>query len=1368
MLNKISERKAGKNKKLGDKWAEDLRTRAGKLLAAKVAALKAPPPEDVRKLIHELQARQVELDIQNETLRSSMRELEDARLRYANLYDFAPAAYFTFDRKGRILEANLTGARLLGVERGNLLGGPFFPFLAKGFKQVFDSHLQGVFTNGASQTCELELAPRGGHPFPVAVESIAVADHGGGFSRCRSFLGAVSALQRAGEKIQHLASFPELNPHPVLEVNASGTITYFNPATLKALEKLGVPGKIRYFLPADLEEILKAARQKADLQFYREVQIEDTVFGEQIYFTPPYQVLRLYAVDITDRKRAEEEFKTGEESFRELFDNISNAVAVYEVRGNGEAFIFKDFNRAGEQIENISKEELLGKEVREVFPAVADFGLLEVFQRVWQTGRGEHVPVAFYQDNRISGWKENYVYRLPSGEIVAVYDDVSARKQAETEIERLASFPQLNPNPVLEVDVSGVVTYHNAAALKALQKYGVQDLKAFFPLDMENILKSCALGVERQFHREVEIKGAVFLENIYLPADCRTARIYAMEITDHKRAEEALRLSEEKFSRAFMTSPVGLTIFRLSDGAILECNDNLLQAIGYRREEVLGRSHLELDIGVDQAVRDDFFRTLLDQGEVLGLETTFRARDGRLIPARLSARTLEVAGDPCALVISQDITVQKQAEEAIKRQSAILNAINRIFREALTCETLEDLGRTSLAVAEELTGSRFGFICRLNQAGLLDDIVISDPGWDVCTPDGPEGRKLLQNLKKHGIYGRALLDGKSLIANDPSSHPDRNGAPEGHPPIIAFLGTPLKHGGKIIGMIGLGNKPGGYDNNDLEALEALSIAVVEAFLRKRAEELIRCNAARAEALVRIAARLNAQLDLDEVLQAVCELAAQAVKVPAAAFSLYDETRQVLAPAAGFGFPVDVRETFGPIPYALFAACARQADNLIVIPDIRAVPTLPNVEQLMTLDIRTLIITVMEREEQLLGVLTVCTMGETRRFTEDDLELLRGFAHQAAQAVANARLFADNLKKLETLLALYASAEKLTRSLDLQEVAEEVARTCVETFGASLAWIGRAEPDGRVSLLNQFPHESGYPPQIIVRWDDAPGGQGTTGRAIRTGFPVVSPDLAADEGYGPWRESPDAAEYRTRAAFPLMSRGKAFGSLNLYSHEPGFFTPERVEFFQAYASLPAAALENARLFAETEQRFQHAQALCEVYRVISSSADLPTALNFLLGHVISQLGADAATILSLSKFSQTLEYAAGRGFHSPALQHTRLSLGQGYAGRVAVERRIVVEADLRVKLDEWEWGRVPTEIAVKALKNLKSEGFVTYHGVPLIAQGELKGVLEIFHRFPFTPDQEWLGFLKAFAAQAAIAIANAEYQEKCRNGGAAEK
>ena len=161
-----------------------------------------------------------------------------------------------------------------------------------------------------------------------------------------------------------------------------------------------------------------------------------------------------------------------------------------------------------------------------------------------------------------------------------------------------------------------------------------------------------------------------------------------------------------------------------------------------------------------------------------------------------------------------------------------------------------------------------------------------------------------------------------------------------------------------------------------------------------------------------------------------------------------------------------------------------------------------------------------------------------------------------------------------------------------------------------------------------------------------------------------------------------------------------------------------------------------------RHLEHLTALVEIDRAINFSFDLNLSLTTLLTHVIVQLGVDAADVLLFNSMSRTLEYVAGRGFHTKAIEHAHQHLGEGYAGRAAQERRIVHIPDLAKEHDRFLRKR-----------QLAGENFVSYHSVPLIAKGKVMGVLEVFQRAHREHDEEWHDFLKALASQAAIAIDN---------------
>lgn len=185
-----------------------------------------------------------------------------------------------------------------------------------------------------------------------------------------------------------------------------------------------------------------------------------------------------------------------------------------------------------------------------------------------------------------------------------------------------------------------------------------------------------------------------------------------------------------------------------------------------------------------------------------------------------------------------------------------------------------------------------------------------------------------------------------------------------------------------------------------------------------------------------------------------------------------------------------------------------------------------------------------------------------------------------------------------------------------------------------------------------------------------------------------------------------------------------------------------ELARANATLQADIAERKASEERILRQLRNLTAMGEIDLAISSSFDLRVSLSLLLVHVTAQLGVDAADVLLFNSGSQALEFGSGRGFRSKGIESTRQRMGEGYSGQAALERRVVHIADLAKEHDGFLRGAV-----------LEGEAFHSYFGVPLIAKGEVKGVLEIFHRAPLEPDAEWLDFLSALAGQAAIAIDN---------------
>ncbi len=218
---------------------DDFETSVSRRSRAGAARAKAAPPRDrpgnlspeaTERLVHEFRVHQVELEAQNEELRRVQAELRTSRERYMELYDFAPVGYFTLDRNGSILEANLTGARLLGVERGALLEQRFNHYVAREDRDRFHSYYGQLGRSGSTLETEIRLAPRGGLEFYARLEGAPVRAAATLPGHCMLAVSDISSSKRLEEWMRQL--------HTQLETEVAQRTIELNAANQRLQEEL--------------------------------------------------------------------------------------------------------------------------------------------------------------------------------------------------------------------------------------------------------------------------------------------------------------------------------------------------------------------------------------------------------------------------------------------------------------------------------------------------------------------------------------------------------------------------------------------------------------------------------------------------------------------------------------------------------------------------------------------------------------------------------------------------------------------------------------------------------------------------------------------------------------------------------------------------------------------------------------------------------------------------------------------------------------------------------------------------------------------------------------------------------------------------
>jgi len=545
-----------------------------------------------------------------------LEELEVSRTRYSELYDSAPVGYMSFNRDGVILTANLTAAAMLGVSRRHLLNKTFLPYMPDtANRTLFSSHLREALGKQTLTSCELVLKRKDGANFHVRLESSAgetmdngkeeaaecrtaviditdlvkrdlelaghrehleelVIEKTAELTRANELLKQEIAVRKQAEKReQHLATFPLMNPSPVLEVDSSGKVIFFNPATREVLREAGLDeNNAGAFLPPDLnrllDEVAKKKKNRKDWYDY-EVEVKDRFFGAAVYFIPIPKLTRIYLRDITKSREAMAALVRAKEEWERTFDSVPDLISILDNRHR----------------------------IIRVNQAMA----------------------------RKLGLKPAECIGLPC--YVSVHG--------------LSSPPDFCPHSKTVAD----------------QCQHIEEVHE------ERLGGDFIVSTTPMYDDRGQFAGSVHV---------------AHDITERKKAEEALRKSEERLRRFYEAGLVGVIYWNM-DGFITDANDKFLEMLGYTRQEMLSG-------GIDWVGITPIEHRQLDKRSVEELMTTgvnaipfekeYIRKDGSRIPVLVAGAMLDEArNNGVAFVL--DITERKKTEEEIRRHIEELERFNR-------------------------------------------------------------------------------------------------------------------------------------------------------------------------------------------------------------------------------------------------------------------------------------------------------------------------------------------------------------------------------------------------------------------------------------------------------------------------------------------------------------------------------------------------------------------------------------------------------------------------------------------------------------------------------------------------------------------
>jgi len=1037
------------------------------------------------RLLHELQAYRDKLEAQNRELHDAQRMLQESRDRYADLYDYAPVGYITLDAEGYIQEVNLTAAIMLRLERSRLTGIPFSRFVAESDVEAFRGHLRQSERTLAPVTIELRIAAIDGKEILARLVSLVVLDSEGHVTQYRITVTDVTRRRQAEETLRRQNAYltalqdttfdlvSERDLDRLLEniVTRAGTLLGTTSGFLDLLEagkdaltpKIGLggmadslhfpvrpgegvagvvwqtrqplvvddygswPGRIQGLGPTQIGAIVAVPLLSGDhllgvLGLGHERTSGRSFGPEEIGVLSQFARFATIAIDnaqlyttaqqeLIERKRAEEEIRHSQVSLKALFESARD-VLIFSLDRDHRYTAFNENYRT--EIQRLYKVDIaVGMSILDVIKAPGVRALVQASmdrvlagEPLWEIQEQPGMGV-FYELN----WNP---IRSADGQVIGLScfaRDISERRQSEDALRKLWRTVEQSPASIVITDTAGRIEYVNPKFTQ-ITGYSLDEavgknpriLKAGLtpPEEYARLWKTITSGDE--WHGEFcnrKKNGELFWEAASISpvvdeAGTITHFVAVKEdITQRKRVEADL--DRERNRAQQYLSIAGVMIVTLDpEGRVTLINRKGCQILGYEAAEIIGRNWM--DHFIPERLKDEM-RGLFDKiiqgpnGEAEEHENPVLTRDGREhIIAWHDVRVSDEYGCVIGVLSSgEDVTERRQAEEALRQSRERARFLADVLDHSAQPFLLAyPDGRLELANAAlcELLGYSEEELCAMGWKPLL----LSE--------------NIQEALAKLHRTGRAHRYHTDCFRKDGTRLPVE---------ILVHL----------------------VDGPERDKLYYYAF-VTDISERVRAEQRLNEEIARTAALVRTAARLNAQLDLDGVLQAVCEETMRALNVPIALVTLYDAERDVLWLAAVQGAPPDWVKEASALPQAFYEKNQGQFDTLSVIPDLQAVPNLTGAEFFARNDLRTNANAKMCRNGALIGSVSVITRGQTRDFAEKELMLLQGLADQAAQAITNAQLYrelqehAEHLEqrvqdRTAQLRAQYARSEAILQS-----------------------------------------------------------------------------------------------------------------------------------------------------------------------------------------------------------------------------------------------------------------------------------------------------------------------------------------------------
>ncbi len=553
--------------------------------------------------------------------------------------------------------------------------------------------------------------------------------------------------------------------------------------------------------------------------------------------------------------------------------------------------------------------------------------------------------------------------------------------------------------------------------------------------------------------------------------------------------------------------------------------------------------------------------------------------------------------------------------------------------------------------------------------------------------------------------------------------------------IRGWMGVPLIVHEKMIGYLSMGSdQPNAF--NELHAEIALAIGNQAATAIENArlfQDAVR-YAQRWAALHAVSQELaRVGEDLEQVYATIHHVVAKLLPIEVFTITLIDDKRSEIS--AVYLYDRGERSPVMKIPFGKgFSSQVIESGVSIKIDDDWKSPPADVVMFGASDMARSILAVPLRVTDKIIGAMSVQSYQPNIYSSEDQL-LLELLATQAAIAIENTRLFEEIRQRAYEFETLYETTRDISLQQDSGSLLEIIVKRAANLLHSPIGGFYLYDAEHKEVELS---FTTGVQLYSGMRLEP---GEGAAGHVVLTHEPILIDDYQSWEGHSTKYEG---MLFRAVLAVPILYGGELIGVLevNEYGDSKREYTQNDANLLSLFAAHAAGIVHNARLLDQLKERVEQFSTLHSIDLVIGSTTDLRVSLQVVLESIMRLLKIDAAGVLLYNHTTLNLEYADSVGFHSDVTRSV-VRLGEGLAGHVALTRQMLDIPKLAT-----------VELPPPFRDMVDREGFISYRCLPLIAKGEVKGVLELYHRSALPSDPEWNDLLNLLTSQAAIAMDNA--------------